>query len=680
MPVIDFKYYPPAPKPMISKPKEFMMQPIYSQPYYPQNPTSFNPFPQNPYSIGNDMPQQLIHNIHVSTIGPNADHGKLAIIYEDVLPITKFITHSVTLYDRLNLYQFIRSTILKGRDGENTSFDGSTRSLLTKLKFGELNPYRGSGNKNQYYDLPNDYLIYRSCYPIKMNTETSSTQCGKKSCGINVRIYKMDYGAMKTLETKNINETLKYPQLRDVGYYEYVREEILKKKVCPNFVLMFGYFVSNEINIDFDKINIIRGVKPGNQRKFEGGIGPDKKPTEPTLGTIRELVDLGDDVFDESNKIVSFEKKVVVRNDKYYENCGLVVLTESGTYSIIAWASNIYQELTPNIKTMIYRGSHTDDEWKNIIFQIMVGLYVMIIKKIYIKNMKPNKNIFIKDVDNSEIVKTYWKYIIDGVEYFVPNMKYVVMIDSDFQDVNDSARLIKPSKLEKIKCEKYFSEPVPAITTTPATTTTVPVTTTTVPVTTTTAPVTTTTTTVPVTTTTVPVTTTTVPVTTEQITLENYKEMIDNIFDFNNYKGINITESAIKLLSDIKNGFDKVTNIKDIQKQFKNLFAIHMYNYLHTRIGSALSEKETSDHAAVSMPTGNGLALIDDKVCIIINMPESAEGDCEYFELGNGNPLIKKKPIGQCSKISIQLNQPVKFGEPIRNEENLLETYEIKNE
>ena len=656
---------------MIPKPKEFMMQPMYSQPYYPQNSATFNPFPQNPYAYGIDMPQQVIHNVHISTTGPNADHEQLAMIYEDALPLTKFITHSVTLYDRLNLYQFIRSTILKGRDGEDTSFDGSTRSLLTKLKFGELNPYGNKIQNNPYYELPNDYLIYRSCYPIRMNIETSSTQCGKKSCGINVRIYKMDYGAMNVLKTKNIDDTLKYPQLRDIGYYEYIREEILKKQVCPNFVLMFGYFVSNEINIDFDKINKIRGWKGPKERKFQGGIGPDKKKTNVTFDNIRNM--LGhisiDGLFDNTGKITATIKDptIVERNDKYYENCGLIALTESGTYSIISWATSQYQLLRPNIKTMIYRGSHTDDEWLNIIFQIMVGLYVMIIKKIYIKNISLKRNIFIKDVDNSEIVKTYWKYIIDNVEYFVPNMKYVVMIDSDFQDELVSST-IKETKhdLTKIKCEKYFKpEPVAAATPpVPAPTTTTPVAAPTVA----TTPVATPTVATP----TVATPTVAAP---ESISVDNYKEMINNILNPDRYKDIQISENTKKILTEIKNGFDSIEDYDKLKIQFRLSFAKYMYKYLHSRIGTVLTEKEVTDNGTSIVMTTSGYAYTSNEVVVVISKKDDTTA---YIMRKLG--IVSDELIRTFNKLTIQLNQPVKFGEPMRNEENLLETYEIKDE
>lgn len=643
MPVIDFKYYPPAPKPTIQKPKEFMMQPIYSQPYYPQQPYSFNPFPQNPALIGNDMPQQLIHNIHISTTGPNANHEKLAMIYEDVLPITKFITHSVTLYDRLNLYQFIRSTILKGRDGEDTSFDGSTTSLLTKLKFGELNPYRGSISKNPYFELPNDYLIYRSCYPIKMNPETSSTQCGKKSCAINVRIYKMDYGSINVLKIKNTNDILKYEQLREIGYYEYIREEILKKKICPNFVLMFGYFVSNEINIDFEKINKIRGIKGKIERKFKGGIGPDKKSGEKTYSDIKGLVSSGMEIYDDDDKIVAtIDKPVTItRNEKYYENCGLIILTESGTHSIISWGSAIYQNIKPNIRTMVYRGIHNDDEWTNIIFQIMVGLYVMIIKKIYIRNMTPKRNIFIKDVDNSEIVKTYWKYIIGDVEYYVPNMKYVVLIDSDYQDNNSSPTLLSTTKKYKIKCEDYFKK----------TDVVVP-----------------------------PVAPVADATDSENIAVDEYKEMITNIFNVDNYTGMAITEYATKLLNRLKTDFDKadVDTYDKIKEQFKISFGNYMYKYLHSRIGTNLTEKELEEHNKNIGPVGFGLAL-HNNTTIVVALNKTDDATINKYNCVNEKGQIHNYPEAELTKISIQLNQPVKFGEPMRNEENLLEIYEIKD-
>ena len=614
-PIIDFKYYEPKRPSTAPKQKEFMMQPIYPQPvYYPQHPTSFNPMPQLPPLFGNEMPQQVIHNVNITTSGPNIDHAQIAMIYEDSLPITKFATHSVALYDRLNLYQFIRSTVLKGRDGQDTSFDGSTSSLLTKLKIGDINPYRTDVSNNLYYDLPNDYIIYRSCYPIRLLAETSSTQCSKKSCAINIRIYKMDYGAIKALEEKNNKKTIKYPQLRDIGFYEYVKAENLKKKICPNFVLMFGYFISNAINIDFRKINIIRGMKDLKQLKYHD-LNPDK--------TYQDEPGMFDDTYDEIQHMeIPKTLRTIERNDKFYENHGLVVLTESGTHSVISWTTPIYQPLQQNIQTMIYRGSHTEDEWLNVIFQIMAGLYVMIIKEICISDMDLKKNIFIKDIDNTGIVKTYWKYVIDNVEYYVPNMGFIVLIDSDYNYVSEETTVFKSRKQDKIKCAKYFNE---------------------------------------------------------NIEFNEYKTMILNIVDPNNYnhnKMIKLHDTIKNILNDLHRNFQKCTTISDLKKNFKILFALHMSKYLNSRIGSTITEQETTSNG-IHTSDSTGLALQNTQIVAIVHKQGD---DCIIIKKNNGKYKEEPVDINTLNKITIPLVQPPQFGEPIRNDENLLEIYIINDD
>ena len=43
-------------------------------------------------------------------------------------------------------------------------------------------------------------------------------------------------------------------------------------------------------------------------------------------------------------------------------------------------------------------------------------------------------NFYIKDVSTPGPISKYWKYIVDDVEYYVPNCGYLVMFDSNYVD------------------------------------------------------------------------------------------------------------------------------------------------------------------------------------------------------------------------------------------------------
>jgi len=110
------------------------------------------------------------------------------------------------------------------------------------------------------------------------------------------------------------------------------------------------------------------------------------------------------------------------------------------------WASKIYQ-IEGNIKRMVNTGFHTDVVWISLIFQLMVALYVMQINNIYIKDFTIRNNVFIKDLPTEANITSYWKYIINNVEYYIPNTGYLLLLDSNYSDVernNDDSVFLNP--------------------------------------------------------------------------------------------------------------------------------------------------------------------------------------------------------------------------------------------
>ena len=123
-----------------------------------------------------------------------------------------------------------------------------------------MNPYNASRfSRNPYKGLPYGFLIFRSCYPIRHDERTASTICARDSTGINVRIYRLTEGAyMVNRTTQKVED---YDQWREMAFYDYVKDQILKPKVCPNFVIMYGYNITLDSKIDFESIQTIDKMK-----------------------------------------------------------------------------------------------------------------------------------------------------------------------------------------------------------------------------------------------------------------------------------------------------------------------------------------------------------------------------------------------------------------------------------
>jgi hypothetical protein len=122
----------------------------------------------------------------------------------------------------------------------------------------------------------------------------------------------------------------------------------------------------------------------------------------------------------------------------------LIALTEAPTQNILRWCSRIYEQ--NGINNSIYRavstGYHDQEVWKSVLFQLHQALYILHNKEICIWNFNLENNVFIKETnfDNNNI--GYWRYIINGIEFYVPNYGAIVLIDTSFKDLNVESSML----------------------------------------------------------------------------------------------------------------------------------------------------------------------------------------------------------------------------------------------
>lgn len=446
-PLVDLQVYqaqtkPPPKKPIVN-PAMYMPIPVQT-PYFPPQMNPVWPY-YTPSLVSPVIKQYSVNN------GPFVNYSTLSLIKEDALP-KQFVNTSNTLGERLNIHSFVRSVFIKYNDGEDIDLDGKgTNSLLSYLKFMELNPYNVSQHPmNPYTGLPDDMLIYRSCYPIKFDDRTNSVQCAPNAIGMNIRIYKLtnaEYN-IKKLNQTNFNE---YDVWREMAYYEYLREEVIKKKMCPNFVLMYAYYIAERCNVDFNKIKQLKGTygKSNTRPQFPlsgmtGANGPMgatglNGPMGANLSVIQNVVS------QTVHPLLRFKTQSFVDTLEQYSGKGIVALTEAPTYNIYTWASKSYKTFG-NIQKMMNTGYHTKEVWMSILFQIMVALYVLQLSGIAFNNFTLEDNVYVKDISQHENIVTYWKYKIKNFEFYVPNYGYLVLIDSNFKDLVGSGFTILQKK------------------------------------------------------------------------------------------------------------------------------------------------------------------------------------------------------------------------------------------
>lgn len=420
---------PQKPKPAAPPPLQYLPSTtIY--PTYPQVPTQIAPLG------GYNAPMNIVNQLVIGDQNPYQDHQHIHMIYEDVLPLKHLPNSLNTLSERLALLNFIKSIILLGKDGELIPFRDGPNNLFDRLKATELNPYHNTDDvlkSNPYLTLPKNMLLYRSCYPIKRDESSiNNVTCSPNSIGMNLRLYRLTQGEMEI--NRSVGDKFNDSEAwREIIYYEYVRENIIRHKQSPNFVTMIGYALCKDSEIDFNKIEQLKTGAP---------------PLD-----IQQII---------TNSVTG----VIEKNPKAYNNDILTAITESPTYSLIQWASKTYANIGKS-KRMINVGFHPDNVWFSIVFQIMAAMYTLQKHKIHITNFNIRDNVYIKDLSGMSNITSYWKYIIDDICYYVPNYGYLVMIDSKFKDLPESGITVggrAGTKMHKI-IGTIFDDPIaPTIT------------------------------------------------------------------------------------------------------------------------------------------------------------------------------------------------------------------------
>lgn len=544
-PLVDLQVYqqqPPKPQqPKGINPAQYvpMNLPVAGPYMPPQYPPMYNPYwpMYSPQLVSPIIKQYSINNapfLETTTL-------KMGGIREDVLP-KQMTNTSNTLGERLNIHSFVRSVFIKTFDGEDIDIDGQgNNSILRYLKFLELNPYAPDINTNNpYMGMPTDMLLYKSCYPIKYDDKSNSLQCSPNSLGMNVRIYTLSVAEYNIRKLSGY-DAYDYDVWREMSYYEYIRENILKKKKCPNFVLMHCYYISENCNIDKNKVLMLKGKSANNfspviahlikqgqifindiksvqnhiltmtppfitlmqVKQYENRLAELQTKYDELIRMklavaeqqqLNKTQQLFTDISDELKKLLSLFKKTgpttpsvptpsppitthplplptipTIKSKSPFSPAlydfsgkGLVTMTESPTYNFYDWASIKY-ESKGNIHTMINTGFHTSNVWMSVLFQIMVALHVLQSSGIAFNDFTIGDNIYIKDIADHNNGKSYWKYIIDSYEYYIPNYGYLVLIDTNFKDCNDSkifSNIFQPNKYDvndlNDKCFKAF--------------------------------------------------------------------------------------------------------------------------------------------------------------------------------------------------------------------------------
>jgi hypothetical protein len=489
--LLNLQLYQPEQKkpPMKPKPPPFPMEPLaVTSPYFP---------PQYQERMNNLMKNfhtpYIYKDYNINIGGPNADHTYASMIYEDALPPSNIFSTFKFLKERDNLVNYIRGTFINSEEGEDIQFNGDKNSLNSRLKFLELNPFNSNKySTNPYEGLPQNFIIYKSCYPIVYDKQSACVQCQKNSIGMNVRTYKLsrDEYIAKHPELEHMYKTLPRQNNRSNGSNcssgncrnAVIEIPIPKPLTTTAFKFNGGLMVAEQFGGDGDDAVVVADetvvvadetvvvadetvvvadgtvVEPSTiiDKTYEFNLWREIKYYEYIRNDICKPMSCPNFVqsycyFINNKSQISYNK---IKNksmmpEKYSnmknENKSLILLTESPTYNIYTWCSNSYTKVQ-NIQKQIYTGYKTDNVWESVLAQMLIVFYVMDKHNFTYNNVNCARNFFIKDLNIVGETSNFWLYIIDGISYYVPNTGNLLMFDSSFHS-NNNEKVVISSKL-----------------------------------------------------------------------------------------------------------------------------------------------------------------------------------------------------------------------------------------
>jgi len=377
------------------------------------------PFGALPLLKPNEIPLQKIYNIN---LGNPTEHSTLLnSIYQDSLGGDPYAFTMMSVAERNHLIHMFRNRLIDKKDGEEMTMQAGHKSVMEYIRILRFNPY--SLGKNPYSQIPLNFLIYSGAYPIRYNTENRTVEVAKHSMSINIRLYNLNNAALNHASL-GLNEN-DFDVWREVKYYNYIKNDILNKKISPNFIASILYKLDKVSKINYKVLEEIIKTHTSydmiiNAMNNNNEIANVIKSNQ----TIRDLLN--------SAKYSKFSENKDPAADS---GVSLMLLTEAPTANMIEWASPVMEKTGMGaINTMTSTGMHSVEAWESVLFQLLYAMAVMHDKEIYIRNFCIENNVFIKDLfaDMSNI--GHWIYNINDLDMYVPNYGHVLLIDSRFVD------------------------------------------------------------------------------------------------------------------------------------------------------------------------------------------------------------------------------------------------------
>lgn len=236
---------------------------------------------------------------------------------------------------------------------------------------------------------------------------------------------------------------------------------LVKSKITQNLPLIFDYILIRDIshlNPHIDNGTLLKQQRLGIKR-YNIILFNELSQMDIRTWTISEPTDKSSINFDIWKKYKNLERKMT---------SSLIDTIDEGanteTYKNLLQLTNKYHEkykteINEIEKTLLMNGKRTTPEWFNAFFQIFSALYVIQTKMNMFHNDLHWGNILVS-VSNDK--SGYWKYIINGITYYIPNCGFVFKLwdfglsrSEFFKPMNTWGSNVEPSKIQLMNEQEY---------------------------------------------------------------------------------------------------------------------------------------------------------------------------------------------------------------------------------
>ena len=259
---------------------------------------------------------------------------------------------------------------------------------------------------------------------------------------------------MQSLQNNGYNLTV-IDELRDIIYY-LINE--IKSSTTLTLTSDDNDMLNGLVNLYDKYVNNLRSNKILELSNYIDSIHKNKTylDAEKIINNTNKVNQEHKELF--LNTLETIDKLAVKPSISLNEQSGvsLIALTEAPTYSFEEWVTPKDNKMGEKY-TQITTGYHAPEVMKSIIFQMVYTFVVLYQSGLYFPDISLN-NFFIKELYYKDTPSSHWTFVVNGIEYYIPNYGFLLLFDSTYGDRKTDDKYIKSPTGSETKHTIYFRD------------------------------------------------------------------------------------------------------------------------------------------------------------------------------------------------------------------------------